>query len=124
MLGLPHAGTVSSPHMTRGGRGGALLLVSLPVASGSEGAPPCQEHEIGLDGPAPVSLERNASPIELVDALARVMRDKLALPFSPAYKAYVCSDEAVFAEALLRNFGARGCRGDWGIGPSSARLAT
>jgi hypothetical protein len=101
-----------------------MLFGSLAVASPSEAAPPCQEHEIGLDGPAPVSLERNASPIELVDALARVIRDKLGLPFSPAYKAYVCSDEAAFAEALLRNFGVRGVGGDWGIVPSAAGLAT
>jgi len=110
--------------MTRRWLVAMMLFGSLAVASPSEAAPPCQEHEIGLDGPAPVSLERNASPIELVDALARVIRDKLGLPFSPAYKTYVCSDEAAFAEALLRNFGVRGVGGDWGIVPSAAGLAT
>jgi hypothetical protein len=102
----------------------ALLLVSLAPASPSWGAPPCQEHEIGLSGPAPASLERSASTAELIDATARVIRDKLDLPFSPAYKAYVCGDEAAFAEALLRNFGVRGVGGDWGIVPSAAGLAT
>ena len=103
----------------------ALILVgSAAVVRPSEAAPPCQEHEIALAGPAPASLERSASTNELIDATARVIRDKLGLPFSPAYKAYICSDEAAFAEALLRNFGVRGVGGDWGIVPSAAGLAT
>ena len=110
--------------MTRRRLVAMMLLGSLAVASTSEAAPPCQEHEIGLAGPAPASLERDASPAELIDAIARVIRDKLGLPFSPAYKAYVCGDEAAFAEALLRNFGVRGVGGDWGIVPSAAGLAT
>jgi hypothetical protein len=110
--------------MTRRWLVAMMLFGSAAVASPSEAAPPCQEHEIALAGPAPASLERSASPNELIDATARVIRDKLGLPFSPAYKAYVCSDEAAFAEALLRNFGVRGVGGDWGIVPSAAGLAT
>jgi hypothetical protein len=110
--------------MTRRWLVATMFLGSLAVASPSRAAPPCQEHAIGLDGPAPASLERSASPDELIDAIARVIRDKLGLPFSPTYKAYVCSDEAAFTEGLLRNFGVRGVGGDWGIVPSAAGVAT
>jgi hypothetical protein len=101
-----------------------ILVGSLALSSPSQAAVPCQEHEIALDGPTPASLDRGASTVELVDAIARVVRDKLDLPFSPTYKAYVCGDETAFAEALLRNFGVRGVGGDWGIVPSAAGLAT
>ncbi len=99
------------------------LLGSLALATPGRAAQACAEHEIGA-GPAPASLERNASAPELIDAIARVIRDRLGLPFSPTYKAYLCDDEAAFADGLLRNFGVRGVGGDWGIVPSAAGLAT
>ena len=110
--------------MTRRWLVATMFLGSLAVASPSRAAPPCQEHAIGLDGPAPASLERSASPDELIDAIARVIRDKLGLPFSPAYKAYVCADEAAFTEGLLRHLGARAVGSDWRVVPVAAGIAT
>ena len=102
----------------------AIVLGSLALASPSSAGPTCLEHEIGLGRPAPASLERRASPPVLIDTIARVIHDKLDLPFSLTYKAYICDDETAFEEALLRNFGVRGVGGDWGIVPSAAGLAT
>jgi hypothetical protein len=110
--------------MTRQLLAATILLGSLALASPSPAAPPCLEHEIGLDGAPPSAVGRDASPGELIDAVARVIRDRVGLPFSPSYKAYVCDDESAFAEELLRNFGVRGISGDWGIVPSAAGLAT
>ena len=110
--------------MTRRALAAAILAGMLALASPSRAAVPCQEHEIALDGPTPAALDRSASPAELIDAIARVLRDKLGLPFSPTYKAYICADATAFEEGLLRNFGVRGVGGDWPIVPSAAGLAT
>ena len=102
----------------------AVLLGALALASPSPAAPPCREHEIGFAAAAPGALKPDASADEVIDATASVIRAKLDLPFSPSYKAYLCGDEAAFAEGLLRNLGVRAIGTDWRSVPAAAGVAT
>jgi hypothetical protein len=102
----------------------ALLLGALALASPSAAAPPCREHEIGFAAEAPGALRPAASADEIIDATASVIRAKLDLPFSPSYKAYLCGDEAAFAEGLLRNLGVRAVGTDWPSVPAASGVAT
>src|SRR5262249_61060226 len=103
ILDLPDARTVSSPHMSRPSFIAAIVLGSLALASPSPAGPTCLEHEIGLGRPGPASLDRRTSPPVLIDTIARGIHDKLGLPFSLTYKAYICDDETAFEEELLRD---------------------
>ena len=101
-----------------------MLFGTAALASPSAAAAPCQEHEIGFGVEAPKALGPGSSHAELMDAIAAVIRDTLGLPFSKSHKAYICRDEAAFADELLRNFGVGAIGGDWSIVPSAAGLAT
>ncbi len=110
--------------MTRGLLAAIILLSALASASPSAAAPPCRELEIGSTVAAPRTLAEDASADEIVVAAAAVIRDKLGLPFSPAYKAYVCGDEAAFTEGLLRQLGVRAVGSDWRVVPAAVGIAT
>ncbi len=101
-----------------------ILLGSLALAGPSPAAPPCGEHEIGSRAAAPRALREDAPPAEIIAAAASMIRDQLGLPFSPAYKAYVCSDEAAFTEGLLRHLGVRAVGSDWRVVPAAVGIAT
>jgi len=101
-----------------------MLIGPAALASPSAATPPCQEHEIAFGVEASRALSPGASPAELIDGIASVIRDALGLPFPKSHKAYVCRDEAAFSEGLLRNFGVGAIGGDWGIVPSAAGIAT
>jgi hypothetical protein len=101
-----------------------VFLGALALASPSPAAPPCREHEIGFAAEAPRAPAPDASSDEIIDATASVIRAKLDLPFSPSYKAYICGDEAAFAEGLLRNLGVRAVDSDWRSVPAAAGVAT
>lgn len=101
-----------------------MLLGALALAGPSAAAPPCREHEIRLAPAPPRALGPEATAPEVIDAAASVIRGDLGLPFSPWYKAYVCGDEAAFAEGLLRQLGVRAVGSDWRIVPSAVGVAT
>ncbi|MGH7342634.1 MAG: hypothetical protein ACREKH_19285, partial [Candidatus Rokuibacteriota bacterium] len=67
----------------------AVVLGVLALASRSPAAEPCREHAIGLAVAAPTTLGSDASPAEVIAAAASTLRDKLDLPLSPGYTAYV-----------------------------------
>lgn len=100
------------------------LLAALALASPGAAAAPCAEHEIGARAAAPRALGTDASTAAIIEAAASVIRDKLGLPISPAYKAYECFGEAAFTEGLLRQFGVRGVGSDWRVLPAAAGIAT
>ena len=105
----------------------AMMLLGAPaLASQSPAAPPCLEHEIGSGsrGAASRALGEDASPAAIIDAASSAIRDKLGLPFSPAYKAYVCSGETAFTEGLLRHLGVRAVGSDWRVVPAAVGIAT
>jgi hypothetical protein len=110
--------------MIRAPLAATLLLHLLALATPSPAAPPCSEHEIGPRASPPRTLSDDATPDQIIAAAASVIRDKLGLPFSPAYKAYVCADEAAFAEGLLRHLGVRAIGSDWRVVPVAAGIAT
>jgi len=110
--------------MTRGLLAATILLGSLALASPSPAAPPCGEHALGSRAAPPRTLAQDAPPAAIIEAAASVIRDKLGLPFSPAYKAYVCADEAAFTEGLLRHLGVRAVGSDWRVVPVAAGIAT
>lgn len=108
----------------RAGLAATTLLASLALASPSAAAPPCGEHEIGTSAAVPRVLPANPSTAAIIEAAASVIRDMLGLPFSPAYKAYVCADEAAFTEGLLRQLGVRAVGSDWRVVPAAVGIAT
>jgi hypothetical protein len=110
--------------MTRGVLVAVVLLGALLLADPSAAAPPCREHEIRLAPRPPGTLGPEVATAEIIDAAASVIRSDLELPFSPAYKAYVCGDEAAFSEGLLRHLGVRAVGRDWRIVPSAVGVAT
>jgi hypothetical protein len=110
--------------MMRARLAAATLLGALALASPGAAALPCTEHEIGSGAAAPHALGTEASTDAIIEAAASVIRDKLGLPFSPTYKAYVCFGEAAFTEGLLRHFGVRGVGSDWRVLPAAAGIAT
>jgi hypothetical protein len=110
--------------MIRASLAATLLLHLLALATPSPAAPPCSEHEIGPRASPPRTLSADATPDQIIAAAASVIRDKLGLPFSPAYKAYVCADEAAFEEGLLRHLGVRAIGSDWRVVPVAAGIAT
>jgi hypothetical protein len=101
-----------------------VLLGALALASPSPAAPPCREYEIGLPIAATRTLGPDAPPAEVIAAAGSTIRDKLDLPLSAAYKAYVCFGEAAFAEGLLRHLGVRAVGSDWRSVPAAAGVAT
>ena len=110
--------------MQRGLLAATILLGALALAGLSSASPPCQEHEIGFKVAAPRALGPDAPAAEIIDAAASVIRDQLGLPFSPSYKAYVCSGEAAFTEGLLRHLGVRAVGSDWRVVPAAVGVAT
>jgi hypothetical protein len=110
--------------MIRAPLAATILLHLLALATPSLAAPPCSEHEIGPRASPPRTLSDDATPDQIIAAAASVIRDKLGLPFSPAYKAYVCADEAAFSEGLLRHLGVRAIGSDWRVVPVAAGIAT
>ncbi len=110
--------------MIRAPLAAAILLHLLALATASPAAPPCSEHEIGPRSSPPRALSDDATTDQIIGAIASAIRDKLGLPFSPAYKAYVCADEAAFTEGLLRHLGVRAIGSDWRVVPVAAGIAT
>lgn len=110
--------------MRRGVLVAMVLLGTLARADSSAAAVPCAEHEFRLDAVPPRTLGPAATPGEIIDAAASVIRGDLGLPFSPSYKAYLCGDEAAFSEGLLRHLGVRAVGSDWRIVPSAVGVAT
>src|SRR5438445_13131696 len=80
-----------------------ILLGPAALASPIAAAPPCLEHEIAPGVPAPTALRPSAPHTELIDAIASVSRDPLALPLPNSHTPYICGDELAFNEGLLRN---------------------
>src|SRR5206468_1493027 len=79
---------------------------------------------LGDETAEPGALREDAPPAEIIAAAASMIRDQLGLPFSPAYKAYVCSDEAAFTEGLLRHLSVRAVGSDWRVVPAAVGIAT
>jgi len=100
-----------------------VALVALLAGAGPGEAAPYREYEVRLhEGAAPPAGDLR-SDADIINAVARLMRDKLGLPFPAVTKAYVYVNQASLVDGLLRIAGETSEEA-WDKGRVAAGVAT